>query len=93
MLRALKRAQCLAPAGGGRLAAQLVRFRRLLSEREGQLSEAVRAVVAEAAPRLFGDCSAQQLADRMVTEHADSLDHVLQGEARETGPIGESGGK
>ena len=79
MLRALKRAHALEPSND-RLAGQLVRFRRLLAEREGQLSEAVRAVVAEAAPRLFGDHTAQQLADRVVSEHPDSLAHVLQGE-------------
>ena len=81
MLRALKRAHALEPSCA-RLAAQRVRFRRLLSEREGQLSEAVRAVVSEAAPRLFGDCTAQQLTDRLATEQPDSLAHVLQGEHR-----------
>ncbi|XP_043218185.1 N-alpha-acetyltransferase 15, NatA auxiliary subunit-like isoform X1 [Amphibalanus amphitrite] len=78
MLRALKRALALAP-DSARLAAQLVRFRRLLDERQAQLSEPVRAVLAEAAPALFGDLSAQQLADRTVAQQPDSLEHVLQG--------------
>ncbi|KAF0287183.1 N-alpha-acetyltransferase 15, NatA auxiliary subunit [Amphibalanus amphitrite] len=78
MLRALKRALALAP-DSARLAAQLVRFRRLLDERQAQLSEPVRAVLAEAAPALFGDLSAQQLADRTVAQQPESLEHVLQG--------------